>query len=1084
MNQTYKRITSVFLTCAMFLTLLPAGALAAEGETEETTPALEITEDIIPDSEAGADQEISGTAWFAGGDGSQEDPYRISTLEQLKAFRDSVNGGESYQNKYIRLTADLDLGYEEWEPIGGAGTGNRFAGIFDGDGHTISNLKITRGLENTAANNNVGLFGACASPATLQNMTLENVDVQGSLCVGAVLGDSQTSSSTISNVHVTGSVRVRGWWYVGGILGKGYGTVTGCSVEGDGTDTSYVQITGGYAGGIVGFMGEGNCVTADCSVKHLTVEGLYNGIGGINGILHYGNTIRDCTAEDVVVWQTTDPDAEEDRIYCGAFAGTYLASGGAPTLRNCTFTGGLYCGPEKTDILEPTRYVGSLWYGAEPPADVNIENCTIHMRPVAQVGGQTYSTLSEAIAAAQSGDTVKLLSDVTIQEAVSFDGSSYALAIETSLTIDGSSEGGENHTIAMSTPRGIAVKGGDSNVAVTFRNLNLEQTSGRSCIETRGGVGSLILDGAVLSAENSQGNAQVLTIGGNQSEPARVSITNSAITSNRAGYGVVVFNPIDLEIRNSVLTGWGALYFKGPSSSAGSRGSNVTVTGNSVLNSRNENGAGDNQFGAIVFEDDNVSVTIENAAIHVSSAAPNEQQAAVSFGWYYGAEPEEDRPVAGNQVYFRSGAEVTLAGDRAVFTGETGENGITITGGTYSFDPSAYVPEGYVVSGSGPYTVSEKTAGGSGGNSGSTSGGSSSTGDKTETVTHPDGSTTTTVTRPNGTVTETTNRTDGSTQVVHTQPDGTVTTTSTDTDGNKTETVAKPDGSSVTKVEQADGSASTTTVTQTGRVESEVQLSQSAVDASENGTVTLPIPAVSAGEERSEAPTVTVTLPADTTARVEVPVESVTPGTVAILVKPDGTEEVLKASLTTENGVAVTLSGGETIKIVDNSKSFDDVEEAHWGADAIDYASSRELLAGTGANTFSPEGEMTRAMVVTVLARYEGVDTSTGENWYDAGLQWAVENGVSDGTSLHDAVSREQLAAMLWRYAGSLTPAGGTEAFVDSGCVSPWATQAMAWAVENGIIRGVGNDTLDPQGSASRAQVARILMNFAQLGLN
>lgn len=193
---------------------------------------------------------------------------------------------------------------------------------------------------------------------------------------------------------------------------------------------------------------------------------------------------------------------------------------------------------------------------------------------------------------------------------------------------------------------------------------------------------------------------------------------------------------------------------------------------------------------------------------------------------------------------------------------------------------------------------------------------------------------------------------------------------------------------------------------------------------------------------------------------------------------------MLKASLTTENGVAVTLSGGETIKIVDNSKSFDDVEEAHWGADAIDYASSRELLAGTGANTFSPEGEMTRAMVVTVLARYEGVDTSTGENWYDAGLQWAVENGVSDGASLHDAVSREQLAAMLWRYAGSPTPAGGTEAFVDSGCVSPWATQAMAWAVENGIIRGVGNDTLDPQGSASRAQVARILMNFAQLGLN
>lgn len=361
--------------------------------------------------------------------------------------------------------------------------------------------------------------------------------------------------------------------------------------------------------------------------------------------------------------------------------------------------------------------------------------------------------------------------------------------------------------------------------------------------------------------------------------------------------------------------------------------------------------------------------------------------------------------------------------------------------------------------------------------------GTGNTGSQTETVTNPDGSTTETVTKPDGTVTETTERTDGSTSVVETKPDGTVTTINTDAAGNKTETVASTDGTSTTTVSQVDGSASTTTVDVAGQVTAEVTLSETVVSApAESGeTVALPMPSVPVTTDAASAPVVTVSLPTGTTAKVEVPVENVTAGTVAVLVNADGTEEVVKTSLTTENGVALTVEDGATVKIVDNSVDFDDVSDAYWGADAVDFATSRELFSGTSETTFEPETAMTRAMIVTVLARYEGVDTNLGETWYEAGARWAVENGISDGSNLDQALTREQLATMLYRYMGEPAANGDLTGFSDADSVSGYAADAMTWAVENGLIGGMGDGTLNPQGPATRAQVATILARFVAL---
>ena len=429
---------------------------------------------------------------------------------------------------------------------------------------------------------------------------------------------------------------------------------------------------------------------------------------------------------------------------------------------------------------------------------------------------------------------------------------------------------------------------------------------------------------------------------------------------------------------------------------------------------------------------------------------------------------------------------------------------------TFTVRPKAGLPvgsysENIVVSGLGNTTVSV-TANftvkqfSSGGGS-SSSGGSSTT---TETTKNPDGSTTTTVTKPDGTTTETTKFPDGSKEVIETkkdgtvtttttdadgsktevveEPDGTVTTTTTDTAGNKTEVVENTDGSSKTTVDNKDGSGSVTVVDENGNVVSSATLSQSAVEAAqEKGeAVALPMPEVPVTADRETAPTVTVSLPSGTTAKVEIPVENVTPGTVAILVKADGTEEVIKTSLTTETGVAVTLFDGDTVKIVDNNRDFADVPDNYWGAEAVDFATSRELFAGTGASTFSPDTPMTRGMFVTVLARFEGVDTTTGSTWYEAGRQWAMQNGVSDGTNMDASLTREQLATMLWRYAGSPGASADLSGYTDAASVSDWAAPAMAWCVEQGIIGGTTTTTLSPQGLATRAQVATILMRYIE----
>ena len=224
-----------------------------------------------------------------------------------------------------------------------------------------------------------------------------------------------------------------------------------------------------------------------------------------------------------------------------------------------------------------------------------------------------------------------------------------------------------------------------------------------------------------------------------------------------------------------------------------------------------------------------------------------------------------------------------------------------------------------------------------------------------------------------------------------------------------------------------------------------------------------------------------------------VPVEYAFPGTVAALVRPDRTREIIRKSITADGSVIIPLRGSAVVEIMDNSKRFADVPAESWAADAVAFASARELFGGTGPDTFSPGAPMTRGMLAAVLHNLEGnpvqaasvrfSDVEDGA-WYAAGIRWAAACGIVDGYSgglfgPGDTITREQLAVMLWRYAGRPAPTRLRLDFPDADQVSGWALDALCWAAEQGILNG-GGSLLAPSGFATRAEAAQMLKNFLE----
>lgn len=242
------------------------------------------------------------------------------------------------------------------------------------------------------------------------------------------------------------------------------------------------------------------------------------------------------------------------------------------------------------------------------------------------------------------------------------------------------------------------------------------------------------------------------------------------------------------------------------------------------------------------------------------------------------------------------------------------------------------------------------------------------------------------------------------------------------------------------------------------------------------------------GEAVSIDDRVTLTVPADTTS-----------STVAVIVREDGTQEVVRKSVASDGSVIVPLEGAATIQVVDNSKTFVDVPEDSWYSDAVAFAASHELFNGTSVTEFSPDAGMTRGMLAAVLSNLERGDGSgleaafddiADDAWYADAVAWAAEQGIVNGYGdgkfgPNDLITREQMAAMLYNYAEMLgidtSARADLDAYSDAGDVSGWAAEVMSWANAEGLINGTSSTTLDPQGTATRAQVAAMLERFVKM---
>ena len=183
--------------------------------------------------------------------------------------------------------------------------------------------------------------------------------------------------------------------------------------------------------------------------------------------------------------------------------------------------------------------------------------------------------------------------------------------------------------------------------------------------------------------------------------------------------------------------------------------------------------------------------------------------------------------------------------------------------------------------------------------------------------------------------------------------------------------------------------------------------------------------------------------------------------------------------------VGVTYVKADETTEQPSTKTFSDVSSSDWFADAVKYVSDKGMMNGTGTGKFSPADSTTRAMLMTVIARYAGEDTTGSNPWYQKSMEWAKANGVSDGTAPNANITREQLVTMLYRYAKStgkdVSVGKDTNilSYADATTVSEYAVPAMQWACGAGIVNGA-NGKLNPQNNATRAEVAAILMRFCE----
>lgn len=443
----------------IYTTVAQAAEVATKGSTvtllHNSTETVKFAEGVTLDKNGFAAENVTATQTGLSGSGTEAEPYLINNLAELKWFRDQVDlqssdGTTQFTGKYFKLTNDINLDEdndgigENWNPIGSmSGDHGSFKGIFDGDGHTISNLYVE------TAGNGLGLFARTAGNAVIKNLTINNATLKStdnSNYLGAVVANSYASTK-IENVHVTGKLNIEGQGYLGGISGHGYVVMNNCSVKAEGT----IESSFWCVGGILGYGGEGATNITNSSVegigKGLLLTSAAGGIGSIIGMAEDNNGTQPISGSNLSAKNV------DIKTYVGGYGTAYAE-----------YALGYLYGGNPTSKLTGTLEI----------EDVTFETSTGNTNPpvsdaVASINSKVYFSLADAVASAENGDTIKLLW-AEGREPIAMNGAVYGKSI----TITGDA------TVDWSKDFLFVGRGGEGNGTVTFDNANLKSASNSS----------------------------------------------------------------------------------------------------------------------------------------------------------------------------------------------------------------------------------------------------------------------------------------------------------------------------------------------------------------------------------------------------------------------------------------------------------------------------------------------------------------------------------------------------------------------------------------------------------------------------
>ncbi len=447
---------------------------------------------VAEDGTLGGFVEIDPTVWYGSIDTSwyntTDTEFTLTTAAQFAGFAAIANGtadgieADTFKGKTIKLGADIDLNNILWAPIGGrtsATLSGQIECTFDGQGHTISNLKVEKGAAYEAVNMNIGLFGITRTGSFVaKNFTLNNVDIYGAASVAAVLGRTVNCTAKIENVTVTGDIKIEASTQnVGAICAQGYSPViTDCHVIGN--DGSYIKAGTKQVGGILGWSGESAKTTAvkNCSVENVTISGQAY-VGSIASIIQYGATVTDNSAKNVTL--NVLEGVENNGYYYGTLVGSvgagYVSSAGA-NVAPVTLSGNT--AENVTVTLNGEAVEAPVEYGAHYEGTSYL---------TAKIGNDYYENISVAIAAVKEDETIVLLDNVTVTTpAHGQNALNHARAVSFTLDLG-------THTLYADTGNSvirfnITDSGATDNVTLTIKNGKIVAGSNTWCAVMAAGV--------------------------------------------------------------------------------------------------------------------------------------------------------------------------------------------------------------------------------------------------------------------------------------------------------------------------------------------------------------------------------------------------------------------------------------------------------------------------------------------------------------------------------------------------------------------------------------------------------------------